>query len=66
MSKLRVFIEKTNENKEVDASTVKELLSNLKINPTTVIVTKNNELVTEEEKITNKDQIKVLSVISGG
>ncbi len=66
MTKLKVFIEKTNENKEIEASTVKELLSNLKINPTTVIVTKNNELVTEEEKITNKDQIKILSVISGG
>lgn len=63
---MKVYIEKTNENKEIEATTVKELLSKLKINPTTVIVTKNNELVTEEEKISNKDEIKLLSVISGG
>ena len=63
---MNVYIEKTNEYKDSEASTVKELLNKLKINPTTVIVTKNNELVTEEEKITSKDEIKVLSVISGG
>jgi len=63
---MKVFIDKTNEYKEVDASTVKELIRKLNINPTTIIVTKNNELVTEEEKITNKDEIKILSVISGG
>lgn len=63
---MKVYIEKTNETKEADASTVKELLENLKINPTTVIVTKNNELVTEEEEISKKDEIKILSVISGG
>lgn len=63
---MKVYIEKTRETKELEASTVKELLTKLKINPTTVIVIKNNELVTENEKITNKDQIKLLSVISGG
>jgi len=63
---MKVYIERTNEYKEVKASTVKELLKILKINPTTVIVVKNNALVTEDEKITSKDKIKLLSVISGG
>ena len=63
---MKVYIEKTNKDEEVEASTVNELLTKLKINPTTVIVTKNNELVTEQEKLTNKDEIKILSVISGG
>ena len=63
---MKVYLEKTDEYKEVTASTVEELLKKLKVNPTTVIVTKNDELVTEEEKITNKDRIKLLSVISGG
>ncbi|MBI2148847.1 MoaD/ThiS family protein [Candidatus Woesearchaeota archaeon] len=63
---MKIYIEKTDEYKEVEASTVKELLEKLKINPTTILVTKNNELVTEEEKLTNKDEIKILSVISGG
>jgi len=63
---MKVYIDKTNEYKEVNASTVKEIFEKLKINPTTVIVIKNNELVTEEEKISEKDEIKLLSVISGG
>mgnify|MGYP001617157880 CR=1 FL=1 len=63
---IKVFIERTNEHKEVEAATIKEVLEKLKINPTTVITTKNNELVTEEEKIKKDDKIKILSVISGG
>ena len=63
---MNVFIEKTNQYQEVEAKTVKELLEKLKINATTVIVTKNNELVTEEETITSQDELKILSVISGG
>ncbi len=63
---MKVYLEKTNEHKEVEAKTVKELLTKLKINPTTIIVTKNNELVTEEEKLSSKYEIKILSVISCG
>lgn len=63
---MKVFIDKTNEIKEIEAKTVKELLLKLKINPTTVIVARNNELVIEEQILSSKDEIKVLSVISGG
>lgn len=63
---MKVFIEKTNETKEIEAKTVKELLLKLKINLTTVIVTKNNELVTEDQNLSSKDEVKILSVISGG
>ena len=64
---MKIFIERTNENKEVkEASTVKELLEILKVNPTTVIVARNNELITEETKLNKNDSIKLISVISGG
>lgn len=63
---MRVYLEKTDEYKEVKAKTIKEIVEKLKINTTTVIITKNNELVTEDAKITDKDEIKFLSVISGG
>lgn len=63
---MKVFIERTNEYREVEAKTVKEALEKLKINPTTVIVSKNNELVTDETRINDRDEIKILSVISGG
>jgi len=63
---MKVYIEKLDQFKEVDAKTVKELLKKLEINPTTVIVTVNDELVTDEVKIKENDEIKLLSVISGG
>ncbi len=63
---MKIYIERTNEYKEANGKTVLELLTKLKINPTTIIITKNGELVTEEEKVTEKDEIKLLSVISGG
>jgi len=63
---MKVFIERTNEYREVKAGTVRELLELLDINPTTVIVAKNNELVTEDAKLNKKDNVKLLSVISGG
>ena len=63
---MKVYIERTNEYKEVEANTIKEVLEKLKINSTTVLISKNNELVTEDAKINDKDEIKLLSVISGG
>jgi len=42
------------------------LLDKLKINPVTVIVSRENELITEEERLKDKDKIRILSVISGG
>ena len=63
---VKVFIEKENKTKNVKAQTMKELLQKLNINPEEVLTIKNNELVTLETKITEKDAIKLLSVISGG
>ena len=63
---MKVFIDKTNEYKEVRSKTLKEILKELNINPTTVIITKNNELITEDSNIKETDEIKFLSVISGG
>ena len=63
---VKVFIEKTNQTKNVKAQTIRELLQKLSINPEEVLTIKNNELVTLETKISEKDSIKLLSVISGG
>lgn len=64
---MRVYIEtKNKEIKIKNKSSVKHLLRHLKINPETVIVTKNGELATEDTSLKNTDMIKVLSVISGG
>ncbi len=64
---MKIFIEK--QNKEVEHAfkgTVQQLLAMLEINPETVLVVKNDELVTLDEALLDKDKIKILSVISGG
>ena len=63
---MKVFLERTNEFREVKAKTVNELLKKLNINPMVVLVIKNNTLVHEEEKLNDKDEIKIISVVSGG
>ena len=63
---VNVFIEKENKNTKIEAKTVKELLQKLNINPETVLVTRNDELILLDEKLNKKDEIKLLSVISGG
>ncbi len=67
--KINVFIERENKHITIDVNknaTIKDILKNLKINKTTVLISKNNELITEDTKLKNKDNIKILSVISGG
>jgi sulfur carrier protein ThiS len=62
-----VFIEKTNETKELPfTGTVQELLKQLSINPEEVLVIRNNTLLTDDVELTDKDSIKLMSVVSGG
>ena len=67
--RVSVFIDRENRNElqEINCdSSVADLLKKLKINPVTVIVSRNCELILEDEKLNDKDEIKILSVISGG
>ena len=71
MSKIKVniFVDRNNLNKTLELdknSIVSDLLKSLNINPVTVIVSRNNELILEDEILKNNDEIKILSVISGG
>ena len=69
MINVNVFIDKENKDARLElpqGSLVLELLKKLKINPVAVIVSRNNELILEDEKLNNNDEIKILSVISGG
>lgn len=62
-----IFIEKTKEEKKLEFSgTAKELLVKLELNPEAVLVARNGALVTLDEKLSDSDEIKILSVISGG
>lgn len=64
---MKIYIEKTNKQLSFKFSgKVKSLLKKLDLNPEVVLVIKNNVLVTEEDLLKNADEVKILSVISGG
>jgi len=66
---IKVYIERQNVEKsiKIDHGTqIKDILSHLKINPVTVIVAKNNEVVPEDTEVADGDFLQVISVISGG
>lgn len=64
---MNIFIESENKNTKIKfTGTATQLLKTLKINSETVLIAKNNELITEDEKLSDKDEVKILSVISGG
>ena len=61
-----VTIIKDNVTKKVEAPTLKEIYKKLNINSTTVIASRNNELIIDSTKLSPTDKIKILPVISGG
>ena len=67
--KLDIFIDRGDINKKLEmehGAVVSDLLERLGINPVSVIVSRNSELILQDEKLKNNDKIKILSVISGG
>ena len=64
---MKVFIEKQNKNMELKFSgTVKELLEKISVNPETILVVRDKELLTLYRDVDDKDEVRLLSVISGG
>ena len=61
-----VHLEKENKTIKTKNLVVRDILKELNINPTTIIITKNNELILETTKLQKQDKITVLPVISGG
>lgn len=48
------------------SGSLSDLMKVLKVNPETVLCVKNGEVVTEDETVENNDEVRFLSVISGG
>ena len=68
---MKVYIEKDDKSLEIKVSKIKkitgkQLLEELKINPSTIILVKNNEVVLDDEILEDDNEIKILSVVSGG
>ncbi len=64
--KIKVYNERTNKNHEIESKTIRELANKLDINLNEFLVTINNEIAIEDSKLKDKDEVKFLSVISGG
>lgn len=67
---MKVYVEKEDRSINIDVKkdkhNGKSLLGFLKINPSTVLIVRNDEIVLEDEIFEDDDEIKILSVISGG
>ncbi len=64
---MEVYLERENRTKKIKfKGTAEELLKKLEINPAAVLVIRDKELITLDEKIKEKDKIKIVSVVSGG
>lgn len=65
---IEIFNEREHTTTKVEfaGKTVKNLLSQLKLNPEAFLVVRNSEVITEEELLQDQDKIELLSVISGG
>ncbi len=64
--KIKVYDERNDIKKQINVSSIKEAAEKLSINLEEVIIIKNNALVTETSKLKENDELKFLSVISGG
>ena len=66
---IQVFYDREKQEKTIDLdenSSLKDLLAKMNINPVTVIVSKEDNIILEDENLKDKDKIKLISVISGG
>jgi len=64
---MKLYVQKSGQHKEMKFSgTAKTLLNRLKINPETIIITKNGILITEDDNLADSDDVEILQVVSGG
>ena len=62
-----VYLEREDEQKELSFSgDVKTLLEELSINREEVLVVRGETILTDNDTVVNGDEIRILSVISGG
>ncbi len=64
---MRIVSERDSSVREIAFSgTVEALLSELSINPETVVVVREDVILSAEEEVSDGDTITLLSVVSGG
>lgn len=66
--KITVHLERDNKTLSLSFSgkTIADLCLHLKLNPETILIARNSEILTKDDKLNPNDKIEILSVISGG
>jgi sulfur carrier protein ThiS len=67
--RVRVFIQRLRETRIIDLeedSRIEDLLKILRISASEVVPVRNGVIVTEKEPLREGDEVKLLSVVSGG
>jgi sulfur carrier protein ThiS len=64
--KINVFIDRIGKTKSLDVKNLKEIFKILEISSDEYIIVRNDELITEDTELKEKDKLKLLSVVSGG
>jgi sulfur carrier protein ThiS len=63
--KIKVFLGKEDSGKSLEiqkSQTIESILKRMKINPQTVIVMKNGEVVTEQDSLKENDALRIIRV----
>ena len=64
---MQVYIERSDEHHDIDFSgTGEELCERMQVNPQTVLILKDGELVTEDVDVSDAEEVKLITVVSGG
>ena len=63
---ITINVERTGEKIDIDVFSISDIFKKLNMDQNTVLVTRNNELLIENDELCENDEIKLLSVISGG
>ena len=60
------FLKKEQEIEAKENATVSDILKEIKLNPQTVIVSRQGEIIPDTEKVKDGDKLEAIRVVSGG
>jgi thiamine biosynthesis protein ThiS len=64
---MEVIFEKDGTKRKLEfQGTAKQLLLKLKVNPETVLVARNDEILDSDARLKDSDNVLIVSVVSGG
>jgi|AntRauTorckE6833_2_1112554.scaffolds.fasta_scaffold172309_1 sulfur carrier protein ThiS len=64
---MQVYIERSDEQHELEFSgSAEALCDHFNVNPQTVLIVKDGQLITEEIEVDGAQEVKLITVVSGG